>query len=64
MIAKLAQAFKSVRLDMDSSPEAKPPTAWAGGNGRGPIEKAWLKTHITLYAKGGVWVKMEEAGEE
>ena len=49
---------------MDSNPEAKPPVAWAVGNGRSAVEKVWVKTHITLYAKGGVWVKMEEAGVE
>ena len=64
MIVKVAQAFKSVALDMDSNPEAKPPIAWATGNGRRAIEKVWVKTHITLCAKGGVWVKMEEAGAE
>ena len=49
---------------MDSNPEAKPPAAWASGNGRKAVEKVWVKTHVTLYAKGGVWVKMEEAGVE
>ena len=58
------QVFKSIALDMDSNPEAKPPVAWAVGSGRKAAEKVWVKTHITLYAKGGVWVKMEEAGVE
>ena len=49
---------------MDSNPEAKPPVAWALGNGRKAVEKVWIKTHITLYAKGGVWVRMEEADVE
>ena len=64
MIVKVAQAFKSVSLDMDSNPEAKPPATWAGGNGRRATEKVWIKSQIALYAKGGVWVKMEEAGAE
>ena len=51
-------------LDMDSNPEAKPPVAWAVGDGRKAAEKVWIKTYITLYANGGVWVKMEEAGVE
>ena len=59
-IARIAQAFKSIRLDMDSNPEAKPPMAWATANGRKAIERVWVKAHVTLYAKGGVWVKMEE----
>jgi len=64
IIARIVQAFKSIRLDMDSNPEAKPPDAWATGDGRKAIEKVWVKSHITLYAKGGVWVRMEEADVE
>lgn len=61
VIARIVQAFKAIRLDMDSNPEAKPPTSWATGSGRKPIERIWVKAHMTAYAKGGVWVKMEEA---
>jgi len=64
IIARIAQAFKSITLDMDSNPESKPPAAWAMGNGRKAIEKIWVKSHITIYAKDGVWVKMEEADAE
>jgi len=64
IIARIVQAFKSITLDMDSNPEAKPPVEWATAGGRKAIEKVWVKSHITLYAKGGVWVKMEEAGGE
>ena len=49
---------------MDSNPEAKPPVAWAMAGGRKAIERVCVKSHITLYAKGGVWVKMEEADAE
>lgn len=64
VIARIAQAFKSIAFDMDSNPEAKPPVAWAAANGRKAIEKVWVKSHITLYAQGGVWVRMEEADGE
>ena len=64
IIARIVQAFKSITLDMDSNPEAKPPAAWATANGRKAIEKVWVKSHMTIYAKGGVWVKMEEADAE
>jgi len=64
IIVRIVQAFKSITLDMDSNPEAKPPAAWGTGNGRKAIEKVWVKSHITLHAKGGIWVKMEEADEE
>lgn len=64
VIAKIVQAFKSITFDMDSNPEAKPPVAWAAAGGRKAMEKVWVKSHTTLYAKGGVWVKMEEADGE
>ena len=64
VIARIAQAFKSITLNMDSNPEAKPPVSWATANGRKAIENVWVKSHVTLYAKGGVWVKMEEADAE
>ena len=49
---------------MDSNPEAKPPAAWALGQGRKTVEKVWVKSDITTYANGGVWVKMQEADPE
>jgi len=64
IIAKIAQSFKAITLDMDSNPEAKPPAAWKTANGRKAVEKVWVKSHITLHAKGGVWVKMEESDVE
>ena len=64
IVARIAQAFKSIALDVDSNPEAKPPAAWAMASGRKAAERVWVKSHVTLYAKGGVWVKMEEAEAE
>ena len=61
VIARIVQAFKKIRFDMDSNPEAKPPVGWAAGTGRKAMEKVWVRSHVTLYANGGVWVKMEEA---
>ena len=49
---------------MDSNPEAKPPTAWAMARGRKGIEKVWIKSAVTIFANGGVWVKMEDADAE
>ena len=64
IIVRIVQAFRAVRLDMDSNPEAKPPTSWAIGSGRKAIEKVRVATHMTVFAKGGAWVKMEEANPE
>ena len=64
MIVRLIQAFKNISLDMNSNPEANPPGGWAMGSGRKTIEKVWVKSEVTMYAKGGVWVRMEEADPE
>lgn len=64
IIARLVQTFKEISLDMDSNPEAKPPAAWALGRGRRTVEKVWVTSDVTLYSRGGVWVKMQEAGPE
>ena len=64
VIARIAQAFKEIRFDMDSNPEAKPPADWAMGHGRKAMEKIWARSHVTIYADGGVWVRMEEADSE
>lgn len=64
VIVRLVQAFKRISLDMDSNPEAKPPALWALGSGRMTVEKVWVKSDITAYANGGVWVKMQEAEPE
>lgn len=64
IIARLVQTFKKISLDMDSNPEAKPPAAWASGRGRRTVEKVWVTSDVTVYSKGGVWVKMQEAGPE
>ena len=61
VIARIAQAFEKIRLDMDSNPEAKPPADWASGIGRKAAEKVWVRGHLTLFANGGVWVKAEDA---
>ena len=49
---------------MDSNPEAKPPVAWAAGEGRMAVEKVWIRSDVTAYSNGGAWVKMEEADPE
>ncbi|KAJ2916358.1 hypothetical protein MD484_g4071, partial [Candolleomyces efflorescens] len=62
MVIRLLQSFSEISLDLASAPkEAIPPADWAKGTGRKAIEKVWPKNHLTMYASGGVWVKMTEA---
>ncbi|KAH9849993.1 cytochrome P450 monooxygenase pc-3 [Lenzites betulinus] len=59
---RLLQNFSSVSLDLAAQPpESRPPPEWKGAPGRKGQEQIFPKSHFTLYALGGVWVKMEEA---
>ncbi|KZT68533.1 cytochrome P450 [Daedalea quercina L-15889] len=63
-LIKLLQRFNTMQLDLDSQPpESLPPKAWAGAWGRKGTEKIWPKVHLTMYANGGLWVKMVEAAD-
>jgi len=61
-IIRLLQHFDDVELCEDALPPAcRVPADWAGAPGRKGVERFWPKAHLTLYAKGGLWVKMREA---
>ncbi|KAJ7463233.1 cytochrome P450 [Mycena latifolia] len=63
-LVRLLQNFSSIVLSLDAQPPAsKVPPSWAG-----PDELGWknherlrVKTHLTMFIDGGLWVKMEEA---
>ncbi|KAH7911458.1 cytochrome P450 [Hygrophoropsis aurantiaca] len=65
MIIRLLQNFSSMTLAPEAqSPETRPPAAWASGEGRKATEKFYPKMHLTMYAYGGLWVRMTEADNE
>lgn len=52
MVTRLVQSFKNFRLVMEDHPESLPPPEWkASGIGRKAVEKANLKSHLTIYAR-------------
>ncbi|KIM75713.1 hypothetical protein PILCRDRAFT_827008 [Piloderma croceum F 1598] len=62
MMIRLLQNFSTITLDVDAqSPETRPPASWATATGRKGLEKVWPKAHLTLFAHGGVWLKMSGA---
>jgi cytochrome P450 len=62
-LVRFLQSFSSVSLAPDAQPpSSRPPTDWAKASGRKGIEKIVFKSHLTLYAVDGLWVRMEEAG--
>ncbi|KAK0481269.1 cytochrome P450 [Armillaria novae-zelandiae] len=65
-LIRLLQTFSSFTLALDSQPEEGiPPKTWSRtpGTTKGR-DKIMLGTHVLLYAKGGLWVRMEEAKDE
>ncbi|KAJ7872727.1 cytochrome P450 monooxygenase pc-1 [Mycena leptocephala] len=59
---RLLQNFSSVSLHPEAAPpHGRVPADWSGKPGRKGIEQFRPKSHLTLYAWGGLWVKMKEA---
>ncbi|KAL5494825.1 hypothetical protein ACEPAI_287 [Sanghuangporus weigelae] len=65
MLVKLCQNFDRVELAPDAQPpETIPPPEWARNalpGERKAKERVWLKTHLTMHANGGLWVRLHEA---
>ncbi|KAG1738016.1 cytochrome P450 [Suillus lakei] len=57
MLIRLLQNFSAITLFPE--PAMCPPAWWAEKDGRLAIERFRPRTHLTLYAMGGMWVKME-----
>ncbi|KAF7296034.1 hypothetical protein MKEN_01418400 [Mycena kentingensis (nom. inval.)] len=59
VLTRLLQNFDTLALDVDAlRPEDRPPAEWRGCPGRKGIEQFVARAHLTLYAKGGLWVRM------
>jgi len=62
MLVRLLQNFSSISLELDAFPPGTlPPDDFKLSPGRKGVEKVWPKSTLTLYVKGGLWVKMQEA---
>ncbi|KAI0723090.1 cytochrome P450 monooxygenase pc-2 [Earliella scabrosa] len=61
-LIRLLQNFSHMELDLSAQPpEVRVPPEWASAEGQKGKEKIMPKAHLTLYAEGGLWVKMTEA---
>lgn len=61
-LVRLLQSFSEIRLNMEAQPsECRPPPSWKEESGIKAREKIMLKTHLTLYSYGGLWIDMKEA---
>jgi len=64
-LVRLLQNFIGFSLAPDAQPEAsKPPASWKNRKGTQATEKIRLGQHLTMYSKGGLWVRMNEVASE
>jgi len=63
-LIRLLQNIDDIRLDLDAQPpNSRVPKEWATrGPGRAKIEQTFPKSHLTMYAFEGLWVKMNFVG--
>ncbi|KAF7344029.1 hypothetical protein MVEN_01692400 [Mycena venus] len=59
-LVRLLQSFSAFTLAPDAQPEStRPPESWKACKGTQATEKIMLGRHLTMYAKGGLWVRMQ-----
>ncbi|KAL5522174.1 hypothetical protein ACEPAF_2031 [Sanghuangporus sanghuang] len=62
-LVRLLQQFDTFTLAPEFQPEGSlPPTSWKTKQGRQAIERCWPAAALTLYVKGGLWVRFGKAG--
>ncbi|KAI0328645.1 cytochrome P450 [Cubamyces sp. BRFM 1775] len=64
MLVRLLQQFSAISFVPEVAPESVPPPGYADSPGSDGSDRVWIGTHLTMYAKGGLWVKMTEAQNE
>ncbi|KAF8219014.1 cytochrome P450 monooxygenase pc-3 [Tricholoma matsutake] len=61
-LVRLLQKFSGFTLASDAQPaDSLPPAEWSKGKGPKATDKVRPAMHLTLFVKGGLWVRMEEA---
>ncbi|KAH8113061.1 cytochrome P450 monooxygenase CYP63 [Phellopilus nigrolimitatus] len=61
-LVRLLQQFDTFTLAPEFQPEGSlPPTHWKAKQGRQAIERCWPAAALTLYVKGGLWVRFKKA---
>ncbi|KAI6119970.1 cytochrome P450 [Pisolithus croceorrhizus] len=58
-LVRLLQTFSSIALAEDLQSQ---PSECDKGTGRNAQERVIIRPHLTLYVDGGLWVRMEQAG--
>lgn len=61
-LVRLLQRFDKFTLAPEAQPEGSlPPEIWKSRKGRQTFERIWPNAAMTLYVKGGLWVRFHKA---
>ncbi|KAJ8090407.1 hypothetical protein PM082_019005 [Marasmius tenuissimus] len=61
-LVRLLQQFESFTLAPDAQPSGSlPPEEWQHRKGRQAVERIWPGSALTLFVKGGLWVRFHKA---
>ncbi|KAL0570432.1 hypothetical protein V5O48_011525 [Marasmius crinis-equi] len=64
-LVKLLQEFESFSLAPEAQPSGSlPPKEWQHRKGRQAEEKIWPGSALTLFVKGGLWVRFHKAASQ
>nr|VWO99560.1 Cytochrome P450 monooxygenase CYP52X1 [Ganoderma boninense] len=64
MLVRLLQQVSAIEFVPEVAPESVVPPGYADSPGSDGTDRVWMANHLTMYAKGGLWVKMTEAKNE
>ncbi|KAI0745823.1 cytochrome P450 monooxygenase pc-2 [Earliella scabrosa] len=64
MLVRLLQQISGIELAPEVAPESVPPPGFADTPGSDGSDRVWMGVHLTMFAKGGLWVRMTEAQAE
>ncbi|KAG8897159.1 hypothetical protein FRB99_008393 [Tulasnella sp. 403] len=61
VMVRLIQTFKNFTVAQEEAapPGCLPPESWKSSKGRKAMEDVWPQSAITIYAKGGMWLRMD-----
>ncbi|KAI8993079.1 cytochrome P450 [Trametes punicea] len=61
MLVRLLQQISAIEFVPEVAPKSVVPPGYTDSPGSDGSDRVWIGSHLTMYAKGGLWVKMTEA---
>jgi hypothetical protein len=63
VVVRILQIFDTfeLRQEQDAPEGSQPPHEWRSMGGRHAVERIWPRAALTMFSKGGVWIRMKLA---